>query len=229
LCRWLIAALLFLAVGVAARGWSLAASEPQPVVGSATAATDVLVGAAQRNDSATALRALSEGADANRPDQTGQPPLAWAVLFGNDQLTDRLLAAGADPRWRDEAGKTLLHLAAVWPVLDPPGTPSTLVSRPSLAGKQRIIGLLVSRGADPRAMDANGMTPLHYGVLLPGPETDVLPIVDVLLNAGSPVHARNVHGFTAGDLARRNHRLDIADRLAKTPDAPDPRAPSPPR
>lgn len=51
-----------------------------------------------------------QGIELNNPDVVGYTPLMGAVAKGDAQIVDMLLAAGADPRWKNKAG---LDAAAV--------------------------------------------------------------------------------------------------------------------
>lgn len=66
------------------------------------------------NDLASARRMITEGVDANDPEQflTRSAPLSDAAYRGHAQMVQLLLDAGADPRWADEFCETALHRAA---------------------------------------------------------------------------------------------------------------------
>ena len=60
-----------------------------------------------------ALELLGQGADANDHDEDGTTALQWAVHHDSAVLVDRLLAARADVRRRNDYGATALAEAAV--------------------------------------------------------------------------------------------------------------------
>jgi ankyrin repeat protein len=62
---------------------------------------------------------LRRGADLNRPDAAGEPPLHQAVALGHLETVKRLIARGADVNRPDGTGRTPLALARA---LDPKGT-----------------------------------------------------------------------------------------------------------
>ena len=89
-----------------------------------------------------------------------------------------------------ETGEGLLHLAA---------------KRENRA----LCELLLSKGADPRAVDRGGHTPLHAAC---AGDTDdgALGVVTCLLAAGVPRRAASHAGATAAELARcRGHHLTL--------------------
>jgi ankyrin repeat protein len=57
------------------------------------------------------LALLSAGADPNLKDATGYTPLIWASSFGQKQIVDSLLKAGARVVETNNVGHTALHLA----------------------------------------------------------------------------------------------------------------------
>jgi hypothetical protein len=119
-------------------------------------------------------RVLPSGADTE---------LAVAVVDGNFDRCERLLASGANPNKRvklydddDPAGKVGPHRAPalVW-----------------AASKQKadIVRLLLKRGADVNGTDDYGMTALMHA----GSQ----PIAEALLQAGAAVNAQDAIGSTA--------------------------------
>ncbi|NJN44017.1 MAG: ankyrin repeat domain-containing protein [Anaerolineae bacterium] len=54
---------------------------------------------------------IQAGADLDLRDFTGNTALMWAVRWGNHEVTQRLLAAGANPNFKNDHGQTALQLA----------------------------------------------------------------------------------------------------------------------
>lgn len=115
-----------------------------------------LLRAARGADIAAIERLVAKGALVDLPQREGITPLMVAVGAGANSIDTRgkfrteldalatgeaLLAAGADLGARDERGRTALHYAAA-------------------IGYTSVVTLLVERGADVRAADADGVTPL---------------------------------------------------------------------
>ncbi len=129
---------------------------------------------------------LKRGASPNQPDSTGKTPLAWVIGYSEADAGTRmrmlkmLLEAGADPKavQQDEYRFTPLHEAA-------------------LLGKTEIARVLLNRGADIRATDKEGNTPLHWV----GRHVDTAKL---LLDAGADPRAQNKDGRTPIDWVRDN-------------------------
>jgi ankyrin repeat protein len=115
-----------------------------------------LLRAARGADVPAIERLAAKGALVDLPQREGITPLMVAVGAGASSIdtrgkfrtelgaletADALLAVGADLNVRDERGRTALHYAAA-------------------AGYTDVVALLVERGADVRAADTDGVTPL---------------------------------------------------------------------
>ncbi len=138
-------------------------------------------------DVQAARAALQAGADVNRPNAAGYPPLLKAAAWGAPEMIKLLLASGANVNSTDEDGNTALMLAikydneAAVPLLlrakadvhkrnnyqqtalhlAAQGYPWGL--RPEKAPE--IIRQLLRAGADANAQDENGHTPLMLAIL----------------------------------------------------------------
>lgn len=88
---------------------------------------------------------LAAKTDVNVPGDNGRTALLTATLLRDDELTARLLAAGADPRRADLAGVTPLMIAAT-------------------AGHLPTIAALRARSASLETADAAGRSALHYAI-----------------------------------------------------------------
>ena len=112
-----------------------------------------------------------------------------AAAFSSDvAIARKLVGLGADVRGRNRRGAEPLHAATF-------GGPGSLHWDPT---RQRAMILyLVSAGADPNAMAAGGVTPLHRAV-----RNRCSGAVETLLGAGADPHLRNDKGSTASDLAQ---------------------------
>ncbi len=87
---------------------------------------------------------IAAGADVNKATAEGKTPLMNAAQAGLP-LVRLLLGAGANPRQKDEGGRTPLHWAALGPSDDP-----------------AVVQALTSAGTDPNARNLNGDTALDY-------------------------------------------------------------------
>jgi ankyrin repeat protein len=118
------------------------------------------------------------------------------------RLMERLMAGGANYRWKDEAG-SLMHKAAA-------------------GGSPEIIASLAKAGQPAAEANAFGWTPLHYAA-----EKGQTKAVEMLLTQGAPIDARTKDGKTAYNLAREWAMKDAADLLAsKGADRSEPKFPA---
>jgi ankyrin repeat protein len=135
---------------------------PPPPDPGATALMEAL----RRGNSAAFKKNLAaDPKAANRKGPGGSTPLMYAALYGSVDSMKRILAAGADPNARNEAGATAL----MWAVRDLDKT-----------------CLLVDHGADVNAKSDNGRTPLMIAATHHGST----PVLKVLLDHGSDPSAQ---------------------------------------
>ncbi|KAF0247052.1 MAG: hypothetical protein FD180_169 [Planctomycetota bacterium] len=136
-----------------------------------------------------AVKALLEaGSDPRIPAKNGSTPLLSAALYGNADVVEMLLKAGADAR----------------------GNPDLLVWA-AYASRQsgRKLRLLIAAGADPNAPDRKrGYTPLMTAA-----QNGNVTGVEVLLAAGASVEGKNNDGKTALELARDGKHQDVVEIL----------------
>jgi uncharacterized protein len=124
--------------------------------------------AVERDDAATVVKLLHDGAQPNAANRYGMTPLTLAAINGNAQIADALLQAGADPNGRLPSGETVLMTAA-------------------RTGSAPVIRALIARGADPNAADrVEGETPLIWAVAENHPEA-----ARALVDAGADVNKRS--------------------------------------
>lgn len=133
-------------------------------------------------------RYLEAGADVHAVDATdGNGALhALTMTFADTtpQLT-QLLDAGADPNLANQAGRTPVHLAALY-------------------GPACVLALLLQRGGDPNALDRYGSSPLHAAAA----ETERLRL---LLQAGANPNQTSPGGETpVHAAAARNNQTGLA-------------------
>ena len=148
---------------------------------------ETALGAAARvGNREIARRLLTRGADPNRRDRYGTPPLSYAVRDGDPQLTEWLLRAGADPDAKEALGYTPLMRAV-------------------LAGRIALVARLLRAAPDLTLHDGEGFTALHHAVLL-----DRREAARQLLAAGAPREARDREGKTPLYLALIEGREEIA-------------------
>ena len=141
-----------------------------------------LQGAAAYNENPeVALMLLERGADPWRLNAAGSTLLHNAAEGGHTRLVESLLDLGFDVNARNDSNVIPLHNAAA-------------------GGNPEVVALLLRRGSD---IDAKGHwfggTPLHVAVSFLGmgyPKGTVVDVIDVLLQAGHLVDARDDQGRT---------------------------------
>jgi uncharacterized protein len=134
---------------------------------------------------------LRQGADPNRPDGRGFPPIILASYNGHAGAVELLLAAGAAVDARDAKQATALAGVAF---------------KDELAIARR----LIAAGAAVDAADAAGHTPLMFAVMF-GRKA----MVDLLLEAGANPALPDAEGRTALDLASGQTDPAIYERLRR--------------
>jgi uncharacterized protein len=121
----------------------------------------------------------------------GWTPLHLAAFFGRYAAAERLIDAGAELSAvsANAMRNTPLHAA--------------------LAGQHTEVALLlISRGADVRAVDAGGHTPLHIAA-----ENGLIDAVRALLAAGADPHAVDAQENTPLSRAAARNRNEVVDLL----------------
>ena len=94
---------------------------------------------------------LAAAADVNAK-RYGWTPLCEAAINGHKEITELLIANGADVNAKDDRGWTPLHLAGS-------------------GGQKEIAELLIANAADLNAKDSDGDTPLDWAILNDETET----------------------------------------------------------
>lgn len=117
----------------------------------------------------------------------GDTALHAAGFSYDPEMARDLITRGADIRARNRRGAEPLHAAVI-------GVPGSSGWNPI---RQRdVIVYLIEAGADPNAVAAGGVTPLHRAV-----RNRCSAAVGALLRAGADPRLRNDRGSTASDLA----------------------------
>jgi uncharacterized protein len=197
-CAWLALALLNGACG------------PASTVRAQDVFTDPLVfplaEAVTRGDGQRVAKLTAEGVDVNVRGDKGINLLQWALLHRSKAGLAALLDAGANPAQADDAGTTVVHLAAM--ANDPayleillargtdPNTSNGVTGKASLVAammseRAEQFGMLLKAGADPGHVDRMGNTPAHDAAKINEPWR-----VLTLLVEGAPPEARNRQGMT---------------------------------
>jgi hypothetical protein len=121
---------------------------------------------------------------------TGDTALHIASAGYQTEIVRVLLAAGADVRARNRRGQQALHAAAV-------GSPGSKMWNPT--AQAATIVCLIEAGADPNAIDMDGVSPLHRAV-----RTRSAEAVRTLLAHGADPALKNKSGSTPMVLAIHN-------------------------
>ena len=201
----------------------------------AIATPENLLEAIQRLELRLVRDYLARGLDVNAPTALGERPIVYASRTLRAEAVDLLLSAGADPnlpngapnREQDSALHGVSrHGGQVTPVIDAGvrivkallakgadprarnrerGTPLQYAAaqRPELAT------LLIEAGADVRAADATGRTPLHAAA-----QGGQLALAKLLLDRGADVNAEEGGGLTPLLIARDQKHRDMEQLIA---------------
>jgi ankyrin repeat protein len=150
-----------------------------------------LADAAEKSDSATVVALLEQGCAVNRAQVDGMTALHWAVYHNDEDLTRRLVAAGAEATASNRYRVPPLSVAC-------------------MNGNRNIVKLLLEAGADPRTELPGGET-----ALMTASRTGRLGPVEELLSRGAKVDAREHEGQTALMWASAEGNLQVVDALLK--------------
>ena len=141
-----------------------------------------LHGAAAQGHKAAVELLLAGGADVNVRDRDGWTPLHCAAYYGHRDIAELLLARGADldvhtaaSLGRDEVLATLLRVRPQFAASRFGAAAGTALHWAARAGQVEAVKLLLAAGADARAGDSKGKTPVAWAL-----ETDQQDAATVL-------------------------------------------------
>lgn len=172
---------------------------------------------------------LENGADVNVQDEswlkTGQTPLMYAVMQGDAEVVQAMLAKGARQDLKNKEGDTALSLAKkaglgyIAQLLEkaasgasvPPPDPSLHpLFKAVKEGRLDQVKALIAKGADVNIRTATGSTPLMYAA-----DGNQLAIARFLLKLGADVNAKNGTNNTALIYASIKGHVDIVTELLR--------------
>ena len=166
--------------------------------------------------------ACTGGVAAQSADDTGQgaralTALGEAAFIGDVEAVDRQLGEGADVNAVSGEGMTPLMLS-FRPLILPPTTsgpdPAAVeVAKARRERKLRIARLLLDHGADLAPVNRDGMTALHYLVLMYDEEPPVLETLQAFLAKGADPDVSNSDGTTPLMFAAFRNRVQLATYL----------------
>jgi len=131
---------------------------------------------------------ILEGINVNTKSQSGMTALAWAVLYGHQDIAELLIQRGADV---NVAPRTPLHLACQ-------------------RGNKELAEWLIDRGADINKESESGLTPLHLAA-----KRGRKDIVELLIAKGAHVNVKDNADHTPLDLAEQREHIEIVGLLKK--------------
>ena len=143
-----------------------------------------LISAVELNMDKRVKSLLERGANPNTPHER-TTVLGTAIAYSRVKVVRLLVHYGANVRWSNSYGYTLLHYAAVYA---------------GLKAACEISHLLLNQGANVNAVDKRGWTPMMYAISI----KRNVDLVEILLKRGADPKIRNNDGKKALDLVGRN-------------------------
>ena len=139
---------------------------------------------------------IDAGASLGFFDRSGNGPLHVAAFNGRSNMLEMLLSLGADVELRDGGGRTVLHHAA------------------ASQSPKGVLGVLLASKAREfvNARDLCGRTPLH--------NIGSAEAVDMLVDAGAEIEARDAKGWTPLCWAAYAGKYEVAEALLRRGAAP---------
>jgi ankyrin repeat protein len=172
-----------------------------------------LMAAAERGKLDAARLLLKYDADPNaQENNAGQTALMWAVAERQGAIAELLVEYEADVRIRTNSGFSSLMFAAqqgnvdtVGALLEAGAGIDEIVPKSGLTplmiaatgGFEDVMDLLLKKGANPKAIDSNGITPLHEAAK----DKLALNIIKKLIAYGADPNARIKHPNPSGNSA----------------------------
>jgi len=160
---------------------------------------------------------LAKGAEVN-PKNADSTPLSWAVASDNTELVALLLERGADPKARGgyilrsaaDRGDTEIAAMLIAHGADPKAMSdgTTPLHDAAQNGREEVMKLLLSKGADINARQNDGTTPLLYAA-----GRGQKGCVEILLANGADVNATDTKGNTAISFAAASGYTNIVELL----------------
>ena len=159
---------------------------------------------------------LNNGADVNAQDTaTGYSVLHWAILMDNKELTELVLAAGADLNGKSSTGETPLDIAAygvspaIGELLLEKGAEISSLRAAAFVGDLAKVQTFIQEGVD--VNQKSGMiegTALHAAAA-----SGYKEIVEFLISKGADVNTQNRGGLTPLNLAQSADHTEIVELL----------------
>jgi ankyrin repeat protein len=157
-------------------------------------------------DDVPALKLLIDsGADTNKADPQGLPPLALAIEEQKYETAKALIEAGANVN--SVASKDQLTPLMIAAAESQPAEGSMFL--PTSTRPIDIAKALIKRGADVNAKDKDGMTALMVAT-----SHDNAPTIGLLLQSGANAEAKNNRGEQALDIAKLNGNQEAAQAIS---------------
>jgi uncharacterized protein len=139
----------------------------------------------------SALKAQPDHLNTFAPD--GFQPIGLAAFFGHTDIVKFLLSVGADVDTPSQNGMMVTPLNSA-----------------AAAGRVDIARMLLERGANPNARQADDFVPLHAAA-----QNGQREMAELLLKHGADKTLRNREGFSAQDMAAEKGFTELAELLSE--------------
>ena len=163
----------------------------------------LLIKAVKNDDIINVKKLLKDGVNVNFKDSENLTAIQWSVINDNVEILKLLVKFKADVHVKEPDGSSLLHAALQAPIRGIiPNKPD--YNRRSLNVEERYCLVLYLLKLALKADDKNndGIQPIHLAARLAGDPNQIIRLIELLIQHGSPVNEKSNRGYTPMDYAQ---------------------------